>query len=133
MPTVYKRVRAVGREPVPKFARWATLCWQYPVGATGTPDFPLVRSVYNIAALAFYPRRSASGGLSVAAASPTSVTFWSANDSQGISNMYGTHRVAIPHHSEWFSVAWAKLPGEALENGGPYYEDIFRVRWELAL
>ena len=131
MPVVYKRVSALGREPVPKFARLATLCWQYPVGAG--PDFPAATSIYNVAALAFFPRRAASGGNSVVTSSPTGVTFWSINDSQGISNVYGQSTVKIPHHSEWFSVAWLRLPTEGLESGGPFYEDIFRIRWGLAL
>ena len=133
MPTVYKRVQALGREPIPKFARYATLCWQYPFGATAAAEFPEAQTIYNIAALAFYPRRSASGGISVVAASPTSITFWAVNDSQGVSNLYGVTRISVPHHSEWFSVAWLRLPATNLDDAGPFYEDIFKVRWELAL
>ena len=42
-------------------------------------------------------------------------------------------RVVVPHHSEWFSVAWLRLPATNLDDAGPFYEDIFKVRWELAL
>lgn len=132
MPTMQKRVQAIGREPIPKFARYATLCWGYPIGNTDA-SFPEAESIYNIAALAFYRRVAASGGVGAWRNEPESVTYWSTHTSSGVSHIYGRYKTVIPHHCEWFSVAWLRLPAANLVGSGPFYEDVFRVAWELGL
>ncbi len=132
MPTMQKRVQAIGREPIPKFARFATLCWGYPIG-TNQAEFPEAESIYNIAALAFYRHPAAGGGITPMVAEPESVSYWSTHTAGGVSHLFGRYKTTIPHHCEWYSVAWLRLPAANLVGLGPYYEDVFRVAWELAL
>lgn len=126
MPIVHKRVRLLGREPIPRFAREGTLCWL----GYEDPDnaFPEQWSIYNIAALALYPRAGAIG-LSFP---PRSVTYWSHTTIAGVDNIFGQDTIVIPHDCEWYSVAWLTPPQDWVDNTIPP-EEYFRMRWDLAI
>lgn len=126
-----KRVRLLGREPIPKFSRRACLCWAGWAEETlpGVNQWPEIWSMYNIAAFAFYPRH---GNLNVPLSPPYSTTFWSHRAAGVHSNMFGQSWVNVPADAEWFSVAYITPPASLLATG-PYPEEWFWVKWELAL
>ena len=132
MPTLQRRVRFTGREPIPKFARYATLCWGRPRNGSNQAPFPEAESIYNIACMCMYRHPGGSGESEPAFSESESVSYWSTTHLNGML-VYGRNRIVVPHHVEWFSVAWLRLPAADLASGGPYYEDYFRVSWELAL
>lgn len=126
-----KQVPLLGIQPIESFARTATLiqnvaCWEdYEI------DFPQARSIYNIAALAFYPRiRMRSGGGLPAQA--LGISFWSHTSRADIKNMFGVSKVQIPQGAEYFAVAWMTPPAQSAESG-PFPETLFRVVWELSI
>jgi len=126
-----KQSPLLGIQAVPSFAREATLiqniaCWDdYDI------DFPAARSIYNIAALAFYPRlrMQPTGGIS---AQTLGVSFWSHTQRADIKNIFGVSKVAIPQGAEYFAVAWITPPDASAANG-PFPETLFRVVWGLSL
>jgi hypothetical protein len=130
MPIVDKRVRLLGREPIPRFAVRATLCW-YGFASVNIPEeFPEQWTIYNIAALGLYPREGAIGS----AIDPArSVTYWSNTAANGVDLTYGQDVIGIPHDCEWYSVAWLTPPSGYIDEAGPFPEDFFRIRWELAV
>ncbi len=130
MPIVHKQVRLLGREPIPRFAREATLCWFGYESIAQPTDFPEQWSIYNIAALALYPREGAIGS----AVTPSrSLTYWAPSSVVGIENVFGTSTIKIPHSCEWFSLAWLTPPQVWLDEAGPFPEEMFRIRWDLAI
>lgn len=130
MPIVHKQVRLLGREPIPRFAREATLCWYGYESIAQPSPFPEQWSIYNVAALALYPRNGAIGSVVTAA---RSLTYWCPTGTAGVENIYGTSTIVIPHDCEWYSVAWLTPPQVWLDGAGPFPEDIFRVRWTLSI
>lgn len=136
MPTVEKRIRATGREPIPKFAKTATLCWSYIVGDTsgGGPPGNVTNgqgTMFDVACLAMFPHPAGAGGTSTSVAQPLSISFWSYQN--GNFCRYGDTQIKVPMGAEFFSVAWLRLNALRLADAGPWYEDVFRIRWGLSL
>ncbi len=132
MPTVQKRTQALGVEPIPKFARYATLCLGNLNGST-VADFPEANSIYNIACLGFFRHAAGRGAITQSIRQPNLVTYWGTHSGQGTDLVFGCDKVAIPMASEWYGIAWLRLPSAGVLGPGPYYEDYFDIAWELAL
>lgn len=133
---IYKEAILLGIQPIPPFARTATLVqlpqpWSSWNGAGDGIPFPAATSNLNVAALAFYPRLRMFAGTGKVAAM-LGLSFWSDAQQNGVPNIYGTSRIAIPQGAEYFGVSWLQPPDAAFENG-PYPEDLFRVVWGLGV
>lgn len=123
----------LGIQAIPPFVREATLCqnvqcWR---DFIELQSFPAAESIFNIAALAFYPRLRmlASGG---PASQTLLTTYWATSNTVGIANIFGIDKVKVPQGAEYFAVAWIQPPNWTFEIG-PFPEDMFRVVWELGL
>jgi hypothetical protein len=123
----------LGIQAIPPFVKEATLfqnvqCW---ADFSELENFPAANSIYNIAALAFYPRLRmvAVGGR---AAQALSITYWASSNTANIANIYGVSKVLVPQGAEYFAVAWIQPPDWTLEIG-PFPEEMFRVVWGLGL
>lgn len=124
----------LGIQAIPPFARTATLCqnvqcWNDWAEAQ---SFPAAASIFNIAALAFYPRFRMQSGVAGPIAQTLGLSFWSAFQSLPVPNTFNVSEVLVPQGVEYFAVAWIQPPDWSLEDG-PYPEDMFRVIWGLGL
>lgn len=134
MPYANRRQAWLGIQPIAPFAREGCLqqtaqCWE---SFEFAEAFPGSRGIYNIAALAFFPRgRLLPGG--EARAQMLHLSFWSHTKVAGVPNIFGQSWVAVPQGAEYFAVAWFAPPAWALQNTGPFPEDLFRVQWGLQL
>lgn len=134
MPYANRRQLWLGIQPIALFARRVTLhqvaqCWE---SFEASEPFPQARGMYNIAALAMFPRgRLLAGG--EARAQMLSLSFWSDKQSANVPNIFGQSFIQVPQGAEYFSVSWFAPPAWALEATGPFPEDLFRVQWELQL
>lgn len=126
-----KQVPLLGIQPIPSFAREATLLQNVACWADYEIDFPAARSIFNVAALAFYPRlrMQSGGGLP---AQTLGLSFWSHTQRADIKNMFGVSKVQVPQGAEYFAVAWMTPPDESTVFG-PFPETLFRIVWGLAL
>jgi hypothetical protein len=131
---IQKETILLGIQPIPPFAKFATLvqneqCWgdfnEEHVG------FPAARSIFNVAAMAFYTRLRMvnTGGRP---AQTLGSSFWGDTYSQAVPNIFGQNKVGIPQGAEYYGVAWMQPPDWTLADG-PYPEDMFRIIWELSI
>jgi hypothetical protein len=123
----------LGVQAIPPFVKTATLfqnvqCWN-DFGELN--NFPAANSIYNIAALAFYPRLRMVG-VGGRPAQTLSTTYWSSSSTVNVINTYGVSEVKVPQGAEYFAVAWIQPPDWTLTNG-PFPEEMFRVVWGLGL
>lgn len=132
-----KRVRNLGRQVVPEFARRATLYQTNPSGA-GQASSPkvLIANPFNIACLCFYNRAGGIAGfigppVDGPPFAPLSYTFWANRISSGVRNIYGVSNVAVPPWSEYFSLSWMEPPDLYFTLNGMTPEGMFWIRWEL--
>lgn len=131
MPLVNKRVVSLGREPIPKFARKVTLCQGLWV-SNGVDVFPEATTIFNVACLCLYPRKGGRVRGNSTFDQPLSVSYWAQDPASGAGCIFGRDVIPVPQHSEWYSVSWFSLPTLQIDGGGPFPEDWFRCRWELA-
>jgi hypothetical protein len=131
MPLVNKRVVSLGREPIPKFARKATLCQM--LYSNGSEGFEEQTTIFNIACMCLYPRKAGRVRGNQIFDTPVSVTYWAQDTASGAGCIFGKDLIQVPQHAEWYTVSWFKLPQAQVDAAGPYPEDYFRVRWELAV
>lgn len=133
MSLAYRRVSKPGIQWIPPFSGWVTLhqiaqCWdKY---AEDEP-FPEATSRFNVACLALFPRGRMTAGL--VGQQALSRSFWSTQKSDGIACIFGVDKVYIPQGCELASVSWMQPPTWALENLGPYPEQLFRLQYGLKL
>lgn len=129
-----KESALLGCQAIPPFVREATLvqlpqCWD---GWDQPTGFPAAQSIFNVAAMAFYPRRrleSVPGGW---AAQTLGVSYWTDRNSDRVPNIFGQSKVVVPQGAEYVAIAWIQPPDWSLING-PYPEDMFRIVWGLSV
>ncbi len=120
-----KPVVLLGRQPIPAFARRATLHQTCVPSVVGLDEFPALKSPFNIAALVFYGRRAGRVGAGLT----TSITYWTDQPTNGLKR-FGADSVNVPNMSEYFGVAWLQPPTVDYLSVFPP-EEFFNVVWEL--
>ena len=144
----WKQTRTLGRQAIPNFARYATLCEGSRdfTDGNGVNQWPEANSIYGaVAALGFFRRggifQDSAVGTSLFGqiSQPLSVSYWSSDPAgQGGWHRFGLDAVAVPAPAEWFSVAWLAPPTDHIGNDEdhlffPYPEDFFRIAWSLSI
>lgn len=135
MPLAYRRTPVLGLQWIPPFSKRVTLhqiaqCWDDYLDSTG---FLAADSIFNIACLAFLQRGAMANFQDAGRYQALGRSYWSTQTSDGVPNVFGVDKVAIPQGAELVAISWLKPPDWTIQASGPYPEDLFRLQYELAL